>query len=90
MITAAEARELSGPGAEDYVAAIEKYIRREAANKLHEVLIRDEPYAYWLYHEDKLSAEPKKALKMLRDAGFTVSLYYRESQFADIALHIQW
>lgn len=91
MITAAQARELSGPGAEEYLAELDKLIRNAATAKLREVYVRTDPYAGWLYDERKLDAEPKKALKALRDAGFNVSFYYSDgSQFTDMALVIKW
>ena len=90
MITAQEARELSGPTAEDYLVEIDKCIQNAANKQERSVIMRSEPYARWLYNESKLSAEPKLAIKKLRDAGFTVSLYYAEYQFVDMGLQIQW
>jgi len=90
MITAQQARELAGPTAKDYLKFIDEKIRQAATDKKHEVFIRENPYASWLYKESDLSDEPRKAVQELRKLGFTVSLYYQENQFVDIALWIQW
>lgn len=91
MITAAEAKALSGPSADDHLKVIEKYIRRAAAEKKSEVLIKEEPYAYWLYGGQVPTEDvPKEVVRKLREAGFTVNLYYRETQFVDIGLYISW
>jgi len=90
MITAKEARDLAGPTWQEYLQFIEARIKEAAKNKKREVLIRENPYASWLYKESDLSDEPKKAVKELRALGFEVSLYYQENQFVDIALWIKW
>jgi hypothetical protein len=65
ILTAAQAREISGPSAEDYLATIEQHIRKAAEAKQREVLIRDEPFAHWLYGSNELAAEPRKAIDAL-------------------------
>lgn len=90
MLTAAEAREISGPDAKDYLLFIEEKIRAAAKDKKREVIIREEPYAGWLNGSSPISGEPEKAIDSLRAAGYTVKLYYREFQFVDMGLHIKW
>ena len=90
ILTAAQAREISGPSAEDYLATIEQHIRTAADGKQREVLIRDEPFAHWLYGSNALPAEPCKAIEALKAAGYTVDLFYQENQFVDMALRVKW
>ena len=90
MITAQEARELSGPSAQEYLEFIEQRIRKAAENKALETVIRERPYCDWLYSEKDLPSEPRKALEALRENGFSVTLYYYEGQFVDIGLRISW
>ena len=54
MITAKEARILSGNDEEEYkelLSTIETRIKAAAANESSSLIIRDKPYAYWLYSE---------------------------------------
>lgn len=90
MLSAKEARELSGPSADDYLVEIEKLIKAAAVDKKREVLIRSEPYAYWLYRREDLGEEPRKAIEALKKAGYTVDFHYQENQFVDMALVIRW
>ena len=90
MLTAEEARNLSGPSAENYLKEIEPYIQKAASAKERFVIIRKNPYAGWLYDEKDLSPEARRAVGMLRDAGYKLSLYYIELQFVDMGLQIDW
>ena len=90
MITAAEARELAGPTAEEYLKEIEVFIRDAATKKQRSITIRKNPYSGWLYNEKDTPPEAKIAIQQLRDAGYSVSLYYMELQFVDIGLEISW
>lgn len=90
MITALKAAELSGPKAEDYLDFIEKKIIDAANSKKRDVIIRENPYSCWLYGSTGNSNEVSKAIKTLKDNGFKLDLYYRESQFVDIGLQISW
>lgn len=90
MITAEEARNLSGPSAEDYLAEIDPFIRKAASEKQRSVIIRKKPYAGWLYDEKDMAPEARRALGLLRAAGYTVSLYYAELQLVDMGLEIEW
>lgn len=90
MITAEQARLLAGPTAEEYLEIISDRIEKAAKNKEREVIIRDNPYADWLYSEQNMPAVPRKVVETLRKNGFTVSLYYNELQFVDMGLWIRW
>ena len=90
MITAKQAAEIAGPKAEEYLEFIEKKIIEAAEKQEHEVVIRDAPYSNWLYGSGSNRDEVKKALKVLSDNGFKVSLHYQENQFVDIGLVIGW
>ncbi len=96
MITAAEARELAGPTAEEYLKEIEVFIRDAAIKKQRSVTIRKHPYAGWLYDEKGMAPEAKIAIQKLKDAGYSVSPHYvsphyvEELQFAERGLEISW
>ena len=90
MITASEAKEISGPSSEDYLLFIEGKIKAAAGNRRSSVTIRDEPYARWLYCEKDCKPNVKATLKALRDSGFTLDFLYKESQFVDMGLIIKW
>ncbi len=90
MITAAEARELAGPTAEEYLKEIEVFVRDAATKKQRSVTLRKNPYAGWLYDEKNMPPEAKIAIKKLKDAGYSVFLYYVELQLVDMGLEISW
>ena len=91
MITAKQAAEMVGPKAEEYLEFIEKKIVEAAEKQNREVIIRDKPYCNWLYSDSASSPdEVKKALKIMKDNGFKLSLYYVENQFVDYGLKIEW
>ena len=93
MINAKEAYNSSAPNLERYRAFIDLRIREAIGVGVLRVEIREDPYAMWLYDESKLSerdACAAKVIKELRNLGYTVSQYYREAQFVDVALVISW
>ena len=91
MITAKQAAEMAGPKAEDYLEFIEKKIIESAEKQNRSVIIRDNPYCNWLYSDSSSSpTEVKKALKIMQDNGFKLSLHYVENQFVDIGLKVEW
>jgi histidyl-tRNA synthetase len=93
MISAAEARTLAGPSVEELVAThlevLNERITKAAQSKKREVILRDEPYAYWMYSREQ-SDDVVTTLQHLRDKGFTVDLFYEERQFVDMGLRIRW
>ena len=90
MITAEQARLLAGPSAEEYLELISKRIEKAASEKQREVIIRDNPYAEWLYSEQNMAPVARKVIDELRANGFQVKLYYNELQFVDMGLWISW
>ena len=91
MISAKEAYSLSAPNLEEYRTFIDKRIREATSAGILRVEIREDPYCMWLYNESKLSdTDAVRVLKELRDLGYSVSQYYSEAQFVDIALVISW
>lgn len=91
MITAKQAAEMAGPKAEEYLEFIEKKIVEAAEKQNREVVIRDNPYCNWLYGDSTSSpTEVKKAIKIMHENGFELSLHYVESQFVDIGLKVEW
>lgn len=91
MISAKEAYDLSAPNLEKYRAFINERIREAAANGKLKIEIREDPYSMWLYNESELSdTDAVRVLKELRDLGYSVSQYYSEAQFVDVALVISW
>ena len=91
MITAKQAAEMAGPKAEEYLEFIEKKIVEAAEKQNREVVIRDNSYCNWLYGDSaSLPTEVKKAIKIMHENGFKLSLHYVENQFVDIGLKVEW
>ena len=95
MISAKEAYSLSAPNLEKYRAFIDLCIREAAGAGKSKVEIREDPYNMWynmwLYSESRLSdKDAVRVIKELKDLGYSVSQYYSEAQFVDVALVISW
>lgn len=91
MISAKEAYSLSAPNLERYREFIDRRIRGAIGAGKSRVEIREDPYSMWLYNESELSdTDAVRVLKELRDLGYSVSQYYSEAQFVDVALVISW
>ncbi len=90
MITADKARELAGPTAQEYVEQLSPLIEEAARKKNRYVVVRAEPFSYWLYGLFDVSDAAKGAMEILRENGFTLSLHYQELQFVDMGLRISW
>ena len=90
MITAKQAIELAGPGATEYLAEIESKIRSAAKTGKRELIIREQPFAYWLYPRLEQGSIGSEVVNELNKNGFKVSLHYAEMQFVDIGLKITW
>ena len=91
MITAKKAAEIAGTKAEEYLEFIEKKIVEAAEKQNREVVIRDNPYCNWFYGDSASSpTEVKKAIKIMHENGFKLSLHYVENQFVDIGLKVEW
>lgn len=93
MITAKEAYKIAKPAYDNYMAFLDKKIRKAAGERKTEIIIRESPYNDWLYDEKNLKKRDEdayKAISKLRELGFSVGLYYNELQFVDIGLRINW
>ena len=90
MITAEQARLLSGPSTEEHLEVISRRIEEAAKSGKREVILREVEYAHWLYNEKDMSDVTKQVIEKLRKNGFEVKLYYNELQFVDMGLWIKW
>lgn len=90
MITAQEAYDLAKPNYDKYLEFINEKIKTAAKNGKTSIIIRENPYSCWLYGPDKNDQEVDDLLKLLKERGFSISLYYNEGQFVDIGLNISW
>ncbi len=94
MITAKEAREISGPSIDEQVKNalndLSSMIRTSAEKKQSSITIRKEPYANWAYNRSNPGEVGEKVFDELKSAGFKIDTFYRELQFADYGLVISW
>lgn len=89
IITAEEARELTGPSTEECLEIIDKHIRQAAQDKKTSLILRDKPFCDWLYEET--SEKGKLIIEKLKLAGYKVELHYIDGrQFTDYGLKISW
>lgn len=91
MITAKEARELSGPTFEERVEeqleiAYEK-IRKAAENKKRETILNSE---FWSHGGYSGLDEYKAAVNKLKELGYTVEFFYEELQFVNMYTIVKW
>ena len=91
MISAKEAYNMAAPKLDEYRKFLDTAIRKAADNGNTSVIIRQHPYDMWLYNESKLDdMDAKLCLQELRDLGYNISQFYRECQFVDVGLIIDW
>lgn len=91
MISAKEAYNKAAPKLDEYRTFLDKAIRKAADNGETFVIIREDPYNMWLYNESKLEdMDAKRCLRELRDLGYVIRQLYREAQFVDVGLIIDW
>ena len=90
MIDAAQARTLSGLTVTEHLAVIEKYIIKDAEQGNRSCIIRDQPYATWLYETSNKNKLVDQVITELKKLGYQVELYYFASQFVDMGLKITW
>lgn len=91
MISAKEAYNMAAPKLDEYRTFIDKAIRKAAGDGETFVIIREDPYNMWLYNESKLEdMDAKRCLRELRDLGYVIRQLYREAQFVDVGLIIDW
>ncbi len=90
LITAEQARDLSGGPMEKHLEILSGHIEKAAKDGKREVVIRQGPYDNWLYQTPKPNTLAANVIDQLKKAGYKVSLYYNESQFVDMGLKISW
>lgn len=91
MISAKEAYNMAAPKLDEYRKFLDTEIRKAAEKGDTSVIIRKDPYNMWLYNESKLEdMDAKRCLRELRDLGYTIRELYREGQFVDMGLIIDW
>lgn len=87
-ITAQEAREISGPGIEDYLAEAYAEIRKAAEAKKREAHLHSQFWTREGYSRTKMWIE---AVDLLTKDGFKVEFYYRELSIAvDMYTVVTW
>lgn len=87
MITADEARALSGPSVEDYVEAACEGIRKAAMEKKNMVALVGD---FWCRGGYDNTESYKQAVKMLEELGFKVEFFYEELQFVNMYTIVKW
>lgn len=91
LITAKEARALSGPTVDEHLARLSKTIETAAREGKQFVIIRSEPYDRWLYNGNPSGNSIEgKVITALTLAGYKVGFFYEERQFVDMGLKISW
>ena len=91
MITAHEAKELSGPSVKQHLEVLNKYIEDAAKLGNSFVIVRKEPYATWMYSDKEFKGVAKDTVVHMQCLGYKISQYYNDgSQFADYGLKISW
>ncbi|QGF21017.1 hypothetical protein PP409_gp04 [Vibrio phage Seahorse] len=94
MITAKEARSISGPSiseqVEELLQELEKSIKASAERKNREVTIKREPFARWALSESNRCEVGRQVFEALTDLGYETDTYYYEGQFVDYGLIIRW
>ena len=87
MITAKEAKELSGPTIEEMAEFFDKPIREAAAKKQRSVTIYHGQLENEAYSRSK---RWKEFVDYMAKLGFVAELYYYECQFVVVGITIKW
>ena len=88
MITAEQARQLSGITVAEYAAQLETIISNAAKTKVFETIVTIAPFNNWLnVSQNQLSDAERGAIALLRRNGFKLSLF---SQGITTGLKISW
>ncbi len=94
MITADEARKLSGADDEDQERALDmadNFIRKAAGDGRREIIMRQSEWADCPGLSDKRRQLIRRCRQSMRDFGFEVEGYYDEGgQFFDSGTRIKW
>lgn len=89
MITAKEARELSGPTIAERIADLDPLIREACKRKARVVHIHDDWWVQCGYSNDRRN-EWLEACNQLRELGFKVEFFYEELQFVNMYVIVSW
>jgi len=87
MITAKEAKELSGPSIEEMAEFFDKFIRQAAEAKERRVTVYHGILENEAYGQTK---RWKEFVAYMAKLGFVAELYYDEGQFVDMRITIKW
>lgn len=87
MITAKEARELSGPTIEEIAEFFDRPIREAASKKERKITIYHGQLENEAYGRTKRWAE---FVEYMHNLGFKAELYYYEGQFVHMRITISW
>jgi hypothetical protein len=87
MITAQQARELSGPTSEEYALFFEEAIKEAAAKGERKICKYHGTLENAAYSHTKKWTDFVEYMKTL---GYSVSLFYEERQFVDMRINISW
>ena len=87
MITAQEARQLSGPSSQDYAFFFEEKIKEAAKSGKRNII----QYHGQLENEAYSNTQKwKDFIAYMAELGYAVSLHYEERQFVDMRIVISW
>ncbi|MGX6566823.1 hypothetical protein [Cupriavidus necator] len=92
-LTAAEAREISGPTVAERVDAALDLIRAAAEKKQRQVPLHGDFWVNGGYGSDRttlLAKQYDEAVRQLKELGFKVSFFYEERQFVDMYTVVEW
>lgn len=78
------------PTVAEHLDKIAKEISKASLEGEFEIILREDPYCYWLWGTKPREENSQQTIQELRSLGYDVSLYYKESQFVDIGLKISW
>lgn len=92
MITAEEAYRKSVGEVIAHLNFIEKKINDAIYLGKTKIIIRDEPYARWLYNDEyKGDFNVNKVIRKLKELGYEIDIHYEVKSIAvDIGLIIKW
>lgn len=88
MITASEARKLSGKTIQEYALDFEDCIKEAASRKERTVLKYHGELENEAYSKTKIWTDFVKYMK--DELGFQVDFHYEERQFVDMRIRISW
>lgn len=87
LITAKQARKISGLTAEEQVELVCEQIQKAAEEKKREIHLHGE---FWAHGGYNLTDDYKCATKILKDLGYEVKFHYEERQFVDMYTVVKW